>query len=97
MDDFFFFLKTRVRKRKRAFFHEGLLEGATHFMEEENDQDIINDVARVVGVLGNKNRKPRGPTFFFFFFFFLFIILRRYKFLIYKFTNSTMNLNSYTN
>ena len=39
-------------------------------MEEENDQDIINDVARVVGVLGNKNRKPRGPTFFFSFFFF---------------------------
>ena len=31
-------------------------------MEEENDQDIINDVARVVGVLGDKNRKPRGPT-----------------------------------
>ena len=31
-------------------------------MEKENDQDIINDVARVVGVLGNKNRKPRGPT-----------------------------------
>ena len=29
--------------------------------------------------------------------FFLFIILRRYKFLIYKFTNSTMNINSYTN
>ena len=33
----------------------------------------------------------------FFFFFFLFIILRRYRFLIYKFTNSTMNINSYTN
>ena len=32
-----------------------------------------------------------------FFFFFLFIILRRYRFLIYKFTNSTMNINSYTN
>ena len=31
-------------------------------MEEENDQDTINDVARVVGVLGDKNRKPRGPT-----------------------------------
>ena len=30
--------------------------------------------------------------FFFFFFFFLFFILRRYKFLIYKFTNSTMNI-----
>ena len=29
-----------------------------------------------------------------FFFFFLFIILRRYGFLIYKFTNSTMNINS---
>ena len=27
-------------------------------MEEENDQDIIYDVARVVG----KTRKPRGPT-----------------------------------
>ena len=31
---------------------------------------------------------------FFIFIFFLFIILRRYKFLIYKFTNSTMNINS---
>ena len=30
-------------------------------MEEENGQDIIN-VARVVGVLGDKNRKPYGPT-----------------------------------
>ena len=30
-------------------------------------------------------------------FFFLFIILRRYRFLIYKFTSSTMNINSYTN
>ena len=27
------------------------------------------------------------------FIFFLFFILRRYKFLIYKFTNSTMNIN----
>ena len=34
---------------------------------------------------------------FFFFFFFLFFILRRYKFLLYKFTNSTMNINSCTN
>ena len=33
-----------------------------HFMEEENDQDIINDVARAVGVLWDKNRTPRGPT-----------------------------------
>ena len=31
-------------------------------MEEENDPDIINDVARVVGVLGDKNRKPSAPT-----------------------------------
>ena len=31
------------------------------------------------------------------FFLFLFIILRRYKFLIYKFKNSTMNINPYTN
>ena len=30
-------------------------------------------------------------------YFFLFMILRRYRFLIYKFTNSTMNINSYTN
>ena len=30
-------------------------------------------------------------------FFFLFFILCWYKFLIYKFTNSTMNINSYTN
>ena len=61
MDDFFF-LTSRQRKRKRAFFHESLLEGATHFMEEENDQDIISDVARVMGVLGDNNQKPRGPT-----------------------------------
>ena len=32
-----------------------------------------------------------------FFFIFLFFILRQYKFLIYKFRNSTMNINSYTN
>ena len=30
-------------------------------------------------------------------FFFLFFILHQYKFLIYKFPNSTMNINSYTN
>ena len=39
-----------------------MFEGAVHFTEEENNQDIISDVARVVGVLGDKNRKPRGPT-----------------------------------
>ena len=31
-------------------------------MKEENDQDIIDDVAQALGVLGDKNRKPRGPT-----------------------------------
>ena len=31
-------------------------------MEEENDQNIINDVAQVVGVLEDKNRKSRAPT-----------------------------------
>ena len=31
-------------------------------MKEENDQTIMNDVSRVVGVLGDKNRKPREPT-----------------------------------
>ena len=61
MDDFFP-LTSRQRKRKQAFFHESLLDITTHFMEEENDQDIINDVARVVGVLGDKNRKPCGLT-----------------------------------
>ena len=30
-------------------------------MEKQNYQDIIN-VARVVGVLRDKNRKPREPT-----------------------------------
>ena len=35
-----FFLTLRQRKTKRAFFHETLFERATHFMEEENDQDI---------------------------------------------------------
>ena len=44
MDDFFF-LTLRQRKRKLAFFHESLLEGASH-----------------LGNLGDKNRKPRGPT-----------------------------------
>ena len=46
-----FFLSSRQRKRKRAFFHESLLEGATHFMEVENDQDIINDVASIYSIL----------------------------------------------
>ena len=42
----FFFLTSRQRKRKRAFFHESLLEGATHFMKEENDQnDPTNEVS----------------------------------------------------
>ena len=58
----FFFVTSRRRKRKRAFFHESLLEGATHFMVKENDQRIINNVVWVVGVLGDKNRIPRGPT-----------------------------------
>ena len=49
-------------KKKKAGFLPRKLEGSTHFMEEENDQDIINDVAQVVGVLGDRNRKPRGPT-----------------------------------
>ena len=31
-------------------------------MKEENDQAIMIDVSRVVGVLGDKNRKPREPT-----------------------------------
>ena len=45
MDDFFF-LTSRQRKRKRTFFHESLLEGATHFMKEENDQnDPTNEVS----------------------------------------------------
>ena len=61
MDDFFFLIP-RQRKRKRTCFHESLLEGATHFVEKENDEDIINFVARVVRVLGDKNRKPREPT-----------------------------------
>ena len=61
MDDFFFLIP-RQRKRKRTYFHESLLEGATHFVEKENDEDIINFVARVVRVLGDKNRKPREPT-----------------------------------
>ena len=47
MDDFFH-STSRKRKITRAFFHESLLEGATHFMEEKNDQDIINNVAQVV-------------------------------------------------
>ena len=47
-------------KKKKA----GLLpqEGATDFVEEENDQDIINDVAQVVSVLEDKNRKPCGSN-----------------------------------
>ena len=57
-----FFLTPRQRKRKRTYFNESLLEGATHFMEKENDQDIINDIARVVEVLADKNRKLREPT-----------------------------------
>ena len=60
MDVFFFW--ARKWKRKRDFFHKSSLEEATHFMEKENDQDIINDVTWVVGVLGDKNRKSRGPT-----------------------------------
>ena len=43
-----------------------------------------------------KSPTPVGASWYIYIFF-LFIILRRYKFLIYKFTNSTMNTNSYTN
>ena len=56
MDDFFFF---DIATKKKT---EDLLPWKfAHFMEKENYQDIIN-VALVVGVLGDKNRKPREPT-----------------------------------
>ena len=44
MISFFFFLTSRQRIGKRAFFHESLLEGTTCFMEKENDQGIMNNV-----------------------------------------------------
>ena len=58
----FFLFDIVSKKKKTGFLPQKFLGGATHFMEEENDQETINDVARVVGVLGDKNRKPRGPT-----------------------------------
>ena len=59
---FFFFFDMARKKKKAGFLPRKFVGRETHFMEEENDQDIINDVARVVGVLGDKNRKPCGLT-----------------------------------
>ena len=61
--------------------------------------EILLKQNHVAPIILNIDRQSnaRPLLFFFFFFFFLFIILRRYRFLIYKFTNSTMNINSYTN
>ena len=61
MDDYslfqHFLLTSRQRKRKTAFFHENLLEGA--IVDDENDddddQEAVLNVARLVGVLGAKH------------------------------------------
>ena len=53
-------LTSRQRKIKRAFFHESLLEGTMNVMDDD-DQETLIDVARLVGVLADKPRKPREP------------------------------------
>ena len=55
-----FSLTSRQRKRKKTFFHESLLEGTMNVMDDD-DQETHIDVARLVGVLGDKPRKPSGP------------------------------------
>ena len=58
----YFLLTSRQRKRKRAFFQQSLLEGAIQEnIEDNDDQEAFVNVARLVGVLGDKPRKPRGP------------------------------------
>ena len=41
-----------TKKKKAEFPPRKFVGSSENFMEEENDQDIINDVAGVVGVLG---------------------------------------------
>ena len=57
------FLTSKQRKRKRAFFHESLLEGVIQGdnIEEDENQETILNVARLTGVLTDKPRKLRGP------------------------------------
>ena len=44
-----------------AFFHQSLLEGAIQEnIEDDDDQEALVNVARLVGVLGDKPRKHRG-------------------------------------
>ena len=60
MISFFFDIATRKRKllsSTKVCWKEQLISS-----KKKNDQDIINDAARGVGLLGDKNRKPRGPT-----------------------------------
>ena len=53
-----FLLTSLQRKRKRAFFQESLLEGATHFMRKKMIKTSYSSSAS----FGDKNRKPCGPT-----------------------------------
>ena len=53
-----------LRQEKENFFLPQKFVGRSNSFhrKKKNDQDIINDAARGVGLLGDKNRKPRGPT-----------------------------------
>ena len=50
-----FLLTSRQKKRKRALFHDSLLEEDCwdHQMEEENNE-MVNNIAAIVGVLEDK-------------------------------------------
>ena len=54
----FFYITTK--KKKADFPPRKFLGRSEIFMEEENDQDIINNVAGIVGVLGETSERSNG-------------------------------------
>ena len=54
------FFDITTKKKKAEFPPRKFVGSSENFMEEENDQDIINDVAGVVGVLGETSERSNG-------------------------------------
>ena len=54
------FFDITTKKKKVDFPPRKLVGRSEIFMEEENDQDIINDLAGIVGVLGETSERSNG-------------------------------------
>ena len=60
MEDYSLLRSIRNRKRKRAFFHESLLEEGTAQADVMGDNfDLLTNLVGVAGILSSKPRKPR--------------------------------------